>query len=139
MTAQERKTIRRPLCYMAAAVLAMALPSAGLTLRNKSAASVDSLSGSSSRNLMRPSPRGGESATIQMMLTDERQEFELNLGKAVDALKHDYPDILTEPPGTYSTATRLSTFESHTVRILLLTPILSFSVVIQTFLSIIQT
>jgi hypothetical protein len=61
---------------------------------------------------MRPSPRGEDSATVQMMLTDERQEFELNLGKAVDTLKHDYPDILTEPPGTYSTATRLSSFEN---------------------------
>jgi hypothetical protein len=28
----------------------------------------------------------------------DRQEFEMNLGRAVDILKHDYPDILTEPP-----------------------------------------
>jgi hypothetical protein len=32
------------------------------------------------------------------MICDERQEFEVNLGKAVDTLKNDYPDILTCPP-----------------------------------------
>jgi len=34
------------------------------------------------------------------MICDERQEFEVNLGKAVDTLKKDYPHILTCPPGT---------------------------------------
>ena len=45
-----------------------------------------------------------------MMICDERQEFELNLGKAVDTLKHDYPDILTEPPGTYPLLRRTRSF-----------------------------
>lgn len=35
------------------------------------------------------------------MLCDEQREFELNLGKAVDTLKHDYPYILTDQPGMY--------------------------------------
>jgi hypothetical protein len=50
-----------------------------------------------------------------MMICDERQEFELNLGKAVDTLKHDYPDILTEPPGTYllDNSTFVSTFRTY--------------------------
>jgi hypothetical protein len=43
-----------------------------------------------------PSPFSSE---LKMSSCEERQEFELNLGKAVDTLKNDYPDILTCPPG----------------------------------------
>lgn len=32
------------------------------------------------------------------MICDERREFELNLGKALDTLKKDYPDMLTKGP-----------------------------------------
>jgi len=32
------------------------------------------------------------------MINDERREFELNLGKALDTLKKDYPDMLTKGP-----------------------------------------
>jgi hypothetical protein len=117
MTAQEQNTVRRPLCYMAAAAVLMALPSAGLTMRNKSAASLDNISGASLRNVLsqsRSSPQR-DSSPLQMMICDERQEFELNLGKAVDTLKHDYPDILTEPPGTYllDNSTFVSTFRTY--------------------------
>jgi hypothetical protein len=41
-----------------------------------------------------------ELGTPLRMICDEQREFELNLGKAVDTLKHDYPYILTEHPGT---------------------------------------
>lgn len=36
------------------------------------------------------------------MICDERREFELNLGKAMDTLKKDYPDMLTIAPGTFT-------------------------------------
>lgn len=38
---------------------------------------------------------------VQMVI-DERAEFEMNLGKAVDTLKKDYPKILTEDMGEFS-------------------------------------
>lgn len=36
--------------------------------------------------------------TPMHMIIDERKEFELNLGKAVDTLRKDYPKLLTESP-----------------------------------------
>jgi hypothetical protein len=33
-------------------------------------------------------------------IVDERAEFQMNLGKAMDTLRRDYPDILTKSPGT---------------------------------------
>ena len=35
-------------------------------------------------------------------IVDERNEFRLNLGHAMDVLKHDYPEILRRAPGKYS-------------------------------------
>jgi hypothetical protein len=137
--AQERKTVRRPLCYMAAAVL-MALPSAALTMRNKSAASLDNISGSSWRSLLFQSRLSSQrdSSPLQMMICDERQEFEINLGKAVDTLKHDYPDLLTEPPGTYHSEenTFFSSFGTHFKTH---PHSVSLSFIIQTIRCIIQT
>lgn len=42
--------------------------------------------------------RGPETGSPLNMICDERREFELNLGKAMDTLKKDYPDILTQAP-----------------------------------------
>lgn len=41
-----------------------------------------------------PSP----SKTKLNMIQDERREFEINLGRAIDTLKKDYPDMLTKEP-----------------------------------------
>jgi hypothetical protein len=32
-------------------------------------------------------------------MADERREFEMNLGKAMDVLKKDYPKMLHKSPG----------------------------------------
>jgi hypothetical protein len=107
-TTRQRKTMRRPLKYVAAAICLTALPVASLTMR-KSNVSTPNVSGSS-RDLSEfmpssrrtqstlPSSAKAPNGSVLKMICDERQEFEVNLGKAVDTLKHDYPDILTEPP-----------------------------------------
>jgi hypothetical protein len=122
-TTRQRKTMRRPLKFIAAAICMTALPVASLTMR-KSNVSTPNLSGSS-RDLSEfmPSSRRTQSTltssakapngSVLKMICDERQEFEVNLGKAVDTLKHDYPDILTEPPGAYEKGPCLSTFDSE--------------------------
>jgi hypothetical protein len=119
-TTRQRKTMRRPLKYMAAAICLTALPVASLTMR-KSNVSTPNVSGSS-RDLSEfmpssrrtqstlPSSAKAPNGSVLKMICDERQEFEVNLGKAVDTLKHDYPDILTEPPGAYQKGPCLSTF-----------------------------
>ena len=43
----------------------------------------------------------GRSDSPLSMICEERKEFELNLGKAMDTLKKDYPYMLTEAPGTF--------------------------------------
>jgi hypothetical protein len=49
-------------------------------------------------------------------IVDERAEFQMNLGKAMDTLRRDYPDILTKSPGTNLTNPRiLLFFESQDV------------------------
>lgn len=108
-----RQQLRRPLRYVAAAALCFTgIPvTNGLTMR-KSTVSVDpaAVCGSprdlsefmpSTRRVQTrmPSPTAAPPSSELKMICDERQEFELNLGKAVDTLKNDYPDILTCPPG----------------------------------------
>ena len=40
-------------------------------------------------------------------MADERREFELNLGKAMDTLRKDYPYMLHKTPGAYSHVLKL--------------------------------
>jgi len=47
--------------------------------------------------ISRTSESGNPNSPLNMIV-DERREFELKLGKAVDTLKKDYPDMLTEAP-----------------------------------------
>jgi len=86
----------------------MALPAASLTMR-KSNVSIDpsKVSGSprglsefmpSTRRTQSTVPLSPPTSSVLKMICDERQEFEVNLGKAVDTLKKDYPHILTCPP-----------------------------------------
>ena len=35
-------------------------------------------------------------------MANERREFEMNLGKAMDTLRKDYPTMLRKAPGTHS-------------------------------------
>lgn len=37
---------------------------------------------------------------VLQIIVDERAEFQMNLGKAMDTLRKDYPDILHKSPGT---------------------------------------
>ena len=39
---------------------------------------------------------------VLQSIVDERAEFQMNLGKAMDTLRKDYPDILKKSPGTES-------------------------------------
>ena len=49
----------------------------------------------------RPLTQGnGDLPTVIQQIADERQEFNMNLGKAMDTLRKDMPDILRSPPGT---------------------------------------
>ena len=97
---------------MAAAVL-MALPSAGLTTSLRRSSIRMSLDGKKVSGSLKDfefapsSPRARSQSVAPVpaprspldMICDEGHEFELNLGKAVDTLKQDYPDMLTDPPG----------------------------------------
>ena len=38
---------------------------------------------------------------VLQQLVDERRVYEMNLGKAMDTLRHDYTVILTHTPGTF--------------------------------------
>lgn len=38
---------------------------------------------------------------VIQQIADDRKEFQLNLGRAMDTLRKDYPDILHKKPGTY--------------------------------------
>jgi hypothetical protein len=38
---------------------------------------------------------------VIQQIADERREFQLNLGKAMDTLKKDMPEILRKQPGEY--------------------------------------
>lgn len=42
----------------------------------------------------------GDLPSIIQQIADERQEFNMNLGKAMDTLRRDMPEILKSPPGT---------------------------------------
>mmetsp|Transcript_9690 Transcript_9690/g.21857 ORF Transcript_9690/g.21857 Transcript_9690/m.21857 type:complete len:456 (+) Transcript_9690:163-1530(+) len=44
-----------------------------------------------------PTASAGTSSTLSMIV-DSEKEFEINLGRAVDTLKSDYPNLLTEDP-----------------------------------------
>ena len=41
-----------------------------------------------------------EMPPVIQQIADERREFQMNLGKAMDTLRKDMPDILRETPGT---------------------------------------
>ena len=95
---------------MAAAVL-MALPSNTAFVSNQQQAGVRQMT---TPTLLFASPKvnsepgfefipatqsSNSPVTPLPMLLEDKHEFELNLGRAVDTLKQDYPDILTEAPG----------------------------------------
>lgn len=45
---------------------------------------------------------------VLQIIVDERAEFQMNLGKAMDTLRKDYPDILHKSPGTIRISANLS-------------------------------
>jgi hypothetical protein len=62
------------------------------------------LTESLSAELESPSSTGSNVVDLPPVLqqiADERREFQLNLGRAMDTLRSDMPDILTKKPGTY--------------------------------------
>ena len=56
------------------------------------------LEDSTARQLQQTHVKGDLPIIIQQ-IADERQEFHMNLGKAMDTLRKDMPDILKSPPG----------------------------------------
>jgi hypothetical protein len=40
---------------------------------------------------------------VIQQIADERAEFQINLGRAMDTLRRDMPNILSHPPGTLPT------------------------------------
>lgn len=42
----------------------------------------------------------GDLPPVLQDIVDERNEFQLNLGRAMDVLRSDYPEILRKSPGT---------------------------------------
>jgi hypothetical protein len=46
-------------------------------------------------------------------MADERREFEVNLGKAMDTLRKDYPNMLHKQPGTLEQLEVVSRFLNH--------------------------
>lgn len=42
----------------------------------------------------------GDLPPVIQQIADERQEYNMNLGKAMDTLRKDMPEILKSPPGT---------------------------------------
>ena len=55
------------------------------------------------QNEQQKSTTSSSSSTLPPVLqhiADERREFQLNLGKAMDTLRRDMPDILRRTPGT---------------------------------------
>ena len=46
-------------------------------------------------------PSTSDLPPVLQSLVDERREYELNLGKAMDTLRKDYPYMLQRTPGTY--------------------------------------
>jgi hypothetical protein len=43
----------------------------------------------------------GDLPPVLQDIVDERNEFRLNLGRAMDVLRHDYPEILRKTPGMF--------------------------------------
>ena len=66
----------------------------------------DMIHHSSSTGLLEPSTtvdietESTELPPVLQQLIDERQRFEMNLGKAMDTLRKDYPYMLKRPLGT---------------------------------------
>jgi len=53
---------------------------------------------------------GSDLPPVLQQITDERKNFQMNLGKAMDTLRKDMPYILKDTPGKYSSYnTRCST------------------------------
>lgn len=61
----------------------------------------------SNRALGRLQGTSSSSSSSSASSTDgyDRQEFEMQVGRAMDTLRDDYPEILVKDPGKYSTAT----------------------------------
>ena len=47
------------------------------------------------------SQANGDLPTVIQQIADERQEFNMNLGKAMDTLRKDMPEILRKTPGKF--------------------------------------
>ena len=45
---------------------------------------------------------GSDLPPVLQQITDERKNFQMNLGKAMDTLRKDMPYILKDTPGKYS-------------------------------------
>lgn len=61
-----------------------------------SKSSSETASSTSTEELRRELP------TVLQQITDERKNFQMNLGKAMDTLRKDYPYILKKMPGTHA-------------------------------------
>jgi len=44
---------------------------------------------------------------VIQQIADERRQYQMNLGKAMDVLRRDMQDILTKQPGTFTFVTRM--------------------------------
>ena len=44
---------------------------------------------------------------VIQQIADERRQYQMNLGKALDVLRRDMQDILTKRPGTFTFITRM--------------------------------
>jgi len=73
-----------------------------MTTKNKTYLPQPYLGGQTEFSASLPSTLSKDSARDDAalhMVVDERREFEINLGRAVDRLRKDYPDMLVANPG----------------------------------------
>ena len=79
------------------------LPTTGLWIEEKEVCEDnDTITSSSSKSGSEPlSQANGDLPLVIQQIADERQEFNMNLGKAMDTLRTDMPEILRKAPGTF--------------------------------------
>ena len=77
------------------------LPTTGLWIEETEVCE-DNDTPSSSKSSDKPlSQANGDLPLVIQQIADERQEFNMNLGKAMDTLRTDMPEILRKTPGTF--------------------------------------
>ena len=69
--------------------------SSSVTIRNKPLASIDVVDDDQINAV-----ESSELPPVLQQITDERRNFQMNLGKAMDTLRKDMPYILKDTPGT---------------------------------------